>query len=102
MAPPSAPAVPASIARRETELRRTVFSVIAFPPLCFGGLSIQPPIFHSPAVVLAVHHHRDPLELRLPAGRRAHMIYDRPPEALLQQVIGVLHQLLAFHRVGLL
>jgi hypothetical protein len=54
-------------------------------------LSVKPPIFHAPTVVLAVDHHCDPLELRLPAGRRAHMIDDRPPEAFLQQVIGVLH-----------
>src|SRR5262249_48624775 len=38
--------------------------------------AVEPPIFHAPAIVLAVDHDRDVLHLRLPAGRRAEVVND--------------------------
>src|SRR4051812_23043075 len=60
-------------------------------------LFVQPPVFHAPAVVLAVDHQGDAFELRLPTGRGAQVIDDRPAKPLLQQEVGVLHQLLALY-----
>src|SRR5258705_13401468 len=38
--------------------------------------AVEPPIFHAPAIVLAVDHDRDALELRLPAGRGTEVVDD--------------------------
>jgi hypothetical protein len=40
-----------------------------------GPLFVEPPIFHPPAVVLAVDHQGHALQLRLPTGRCAQVIW---------------------------
>src|SRR5215469_11710736 len=42
-----------------------------------GGLFIEPEVFEAPAVVDAVDHRGEPLDIRLPAGRRSRVINDR-------------------------
>src|ERR1700720_1480807 len=61
-APPSTPAVPTSIVRRNTERQRTVFSVIAFPPT-FPG-SNQPEL----RLIEATLQERQGTGIHLPPG----------------------------------
>src|SRR5438477_12329555 len=63
-------------------------------------LAVEPPIFHAPAIVLAVDHDRYALELRLPAGRGAKVVDDRPRAILLQFLVDVPDQALALLLVG--
>src|SRR5438105_15151383 len=63
--------------------------------------AVEPPIFHAPAIVLAVDHDRRTLQLRLPAGRGAEMIDDRPRAVLLQFLVNLPNQPLALLLVGL-
>src|SRR3954454_19337721 len=67
-------------------------------PLC--SLSIEPPIFHAPAIVLAVDHDRHALELRLPASGGAEVVDDRPRAVFLQFLVDVPDQTLALLLVG--
>src|SRR5438045_7120628 len=64
--------------------------------------AVEPPIFHPPAVVLAVDHDRDALQLRLPAGRGAEVVDDRPGTVFLQLLVDLPNQALAFLLIGLL
>ena len=57
--------------------------------------SVEPHIFHAPAIVLAVDHDGQPLQLGLPAGRGAEMIDDRPRPVLLQFLVDFPDQLAA-------
>src|SRR5437879_12741180 len=63
--------------------------------------AVEPPIFHAPAIVLAVDHDRDALQLRLPAGCGAEVVGDWPRAVLLQFLIDVPAQALALVLVGL-
>src|ERR1051325_7698397 len=49
-------------------------------------LLVQPSVFEAPAVVIAVHHHRVPLEIGLPAGGR-YRIQDRGPRPVFRQLL---------------
>src|SRR5258708_29424551 len=67
---------------------------------CGQPSAVQPPIFHAPAIVLAVDHDRRALHLRLPAGRGAEMVDDRARAILLQFLVDVPDQALALFLVG--
>src|SRR6267154_711550 len=67
---------------------------------CGQPSAVQPPIFHAPAIVLAVDHDRRALHLRLPAGRGAEVVDDRPRAILLQFPVDVPDQALALFLVG--
>ena len=56
---------------------------------------VEPDVFEAPAVVDAVDHHRQPLHLRLPAGREAFVSYDRARPLLLQFLVDLPYQRLA-------
>src|SRR5438477_11759475 len=62
--------------------------------------AVEPPIFHAPAIVLAVDHDRDALQLRLPAGCGAEVVDDRPRAIFLQFLIDVPDQALTLLLVG--
>ena len=64
------------------------------------GLFVEPDILHAPAVEEAVDHDRQPLDLRLPAGREAVVEEDRPSAILLQFLVDVPHQMAALFLVG--
>src|SRR5260370_37720336 len=64
-------------------------------------LPVEPDVFHAPAVEDAVDHRRQPLDLRLPAGRCEAVQDDRPCPILLQLPVDLPHQLLAFFLIGL-
>src|SRR6266852_2522151 len=95
-------------------LLRTLPDVASFPFVSlslscapFAGLVkdsrllVEPDVFHSPSVENAADHHRQPLYPRLPAGRLAVVGDDRPGSVLLQFLVDLPHQLLAFFLVGL-
>src|SRR5258708_4315098 len=63
-------------------------------------LFVEPHILEAPAIVLAVGHHRQPLDLGLPAGRRAQVVDDRARQVFLQLVVDIPHQLFALCRIG--
>src|ERR1700738_417588 len=56
---------------------------------------VEPHVFHAPAIVLAVDHDGQPLQLGLPAGRGAEMIDDWPRPVLLQFLVDFPDQLAA-------
>src|SRR5204862_3487045 len=62
--------------------------------------AVEPPIFHAPAIVLAVDHDRYALELRLPAGGGAEVVDDRSRAIFLQFLIDVPDQALTLLLVG--
>src|SRR5437764_3347774 len=62
--------------------------------------AVEPPIFHAPAIILAVDHDRDVLQLRLPTGCGAEVVDDRPRAVLLQSLVDVPDQALALLLVG--
>src|SRR5580704_9666202 len=64
-------------------------------------LTVEPGVFETPAIVIAVDHHRVPLEIRLPAGGRDG-IEDRRPRTVLRQLpFDLPHGLLALLDIGL-
>src|SRR5258708_32677808 len=63
--------------------------------------AVEPPIFHAPAIVLAVDHDRDALQLRLPAGCGAEVVDDWPRAVLLPFLIDVPDKALALVLGGL-
>src|ERR1700720_3487962 len=63
-------------------------------------LFVEPHILEAPAIVLAVGHHRQPLDLGLPAGRGAQVVDDRARQVFLQLVVDIPHQLFALCRIG--
>ena len=67
-------------------------------PACFSA--IKPNVFHTPSVVLAVHHEREPLDLGHQAGRRPAMKDDRPSPILLQLFVDLPNQQAAAFLVG--
>src|SRR5439155_4105233 len=72
-----------------------------YPAPSRGGSSIEPDVFHPVAVVDAVDHRRQPLDVRLRAGPAARVEDDRPGALLGQTPFDLPDQLLAFFRVGL-
>src|SRR4029077_17471670 len=64
-------------------------------------LLVEPDIFHTPAVEKAVHHQRQPLHLRIPAGRAAVVKDDRSGAVLRQSPFDLPYELLALFLVGL-
>src|SRR6266478_495536 len=83
-------------------MRATRASRYTMPSLGLGPHSaVEPPIFHAPAIVLAVDHDCDALELRLPAGGSAEVVDDRSRAVLLQFLVDVPDQALALLLVGL-
>src|SRR5712671_7797626 len=87
-------ATPVNLQRREPAEPR--LCTISFSP----GSFVEPHVFEAPAIVLAVGHHCQPLDLGLPAGRGAQVIDDRARQTLLQFIIGVPHQLFALAWIG--
>src|SRR5260370_30580742 len=70
------------------------------------GLTVQPGVFEAPAVVDAVDHDRQPLDVGLAATRGAVVKDDRPGAVFLQLAVDLPYQLLAllaigFHRLAL-
>src|SRR5438309_1485635 len=65
------------------------------------GSSIEPDVFHPVAVVDAVDHCRQPLDVRLGAGPAARVEDDRPGAFLGQPAFDLPDQLLALLDVGL-
>src|SRR5271168_1816287 len=64
-------------------------------------LLVEPDVFEAPAVIDAVDHRRQPLDVRLPAGRSAVVPNYRPRAVLLQLLVDLPDQLPAFLLVGL-
>src|SRR6266404_916774 len=107
-------------AQRQTDrpamapLLRTLPDVVSFPFVSlslscapFAGfvkdrrLLIEPNVFETPAVEDTADHRRQAPHPRLPAGRLAVVSDDRPGSVLLQFLVDLPHQLLAFFLVGL-
>src|SRR6516225_11350385 len=65
-------------------------------------LAVEPQIFETPAVVDAVDHDRQPLDIGLPTARRPVVKDDRPGTILLQLAVDRPHQLFPFLGVGFL
>ena len=63
-------------------------------------LAVEPDIFHAPAVVLAVYHDGQPLDLRLHAGRGAGVVDDRARPVLLQLLVDVPDEMPALFSIG--
>src|SRR5436190_15818489 len=70
------------------------------PALSPWGLSVQPHVFHAPAVVDAIDHRRQPLDLRLPAGGKNIVKNDRASSVFLQFPIDLPYQPLALVLIG--
>src|SRR5215470_1469587 len=66
-----------------------------FPPCLRGGLLVEPDVFHSIAVVDAVDHRHEPLDIGLLAGLATRIEDDRPGLLLGQAPFDRPHQLLA-------
>src|SRR5260370_361183 len=64
-------------------------------------LLFEPDVFHAPAIIGAVDHHRDVLDLRLPAGGLARVIDDRAHPFLDHPALDIPHDPLALFRIGL-
>src|SRR6266851_570304 len=62
-------------------------------------LSVEPNVFHAPAVEAAVGHRRQPLELRLHAGREPRIEEHRPRGILGQPALDLPYQLAPLLRV---
>src|SRR5437870_2972007 len=65
-----------------------------------AGLPVEPDVLHPIAVVDAVDHGHEPLDVGLPAGRAARVEDDRPSPGLGQPLFDLPHQRFAFYRVG--
>src|SRR5215467_10179815 len=65
------------------------------------SLAVEPQIFETPAVVDAVDHDRQALDVGLPAARRLIVEDDRPGAILLQLAVDRPHQLFPLLGVGL-
>src|ERR1700736_4598271 len=63
-------------------------------------LSVEPDVLEAPAVIDAIDHRRQPLHLRLPAGRGDAVKDDRPSAILLQLTVDLPHEFLAFFLIG--
>src|SRR5204863_10159063 len=72
----------------------------SLPALSPWGLSVQPHVFHAPAVVDAIDHHRQPLDLRLPAGGKNIVKNDWASSVFLQFPIDLPYQPLALVLIG--
>src|SRR5271165_91123 len=66
----------------------------------FAGLTVEPKVFEPPAVVDAVDHDRQPLDVGLPAARGAVMKNNRPGAVFLQFAVDLPHELFALLSVG--
>src|SRR6266436_8863838 len=66
-----------------------------------GPLLVEPDVFHAPAVVDAVDHDREPLDIGLLAGRAARIEDDRSCRILRQLPFDLPYQLLALFQIGL-
>src|SRR5207237_4072149 len=64
------------------------------------SLAVEPDVFHAPAIIGAVDHHRDVLDLRLPAGGLARVIDDRAYPFLDHPALDIPHDPLALFRIG--
>src|SRR5947199_7452794 len=65
------------------------------------ALFVEPDVFHAPAVVDAVDHDRQPLDIGLLAGRAARIEDDRPCRILRQFLFDLAYQLLPLFRIRL-
>src|ERR1700730_11292005 len=63
-------------------------------------LLVEPNVFEAPAVIDAVDHRRQPLHLRLPAGRGDAVKDDRPSALLLRVTVDLPHVCFAFFLIG--
>src|ERR1700679_595513 len=77
---------------RETPGRFPDIPIRAVLILYARASSIQPDVFHSPAVVLTVDHQGQALDLRLPAGCSSPVIENGSGQFLLQRAVDFLHQ----------
>ena len=87
VAPPSA--------SRKIASSRTGAPSMTAPIGSASALPVEPDVFEAPAVVDAVDHHRQALDVGLPAGRGAVVKDDRPGAVLLQLAVDLPDQLLA-------
>src|SRR5450759_2561235 len=71
-----------------------------YPAGYLARLPVQPDVFHAPAVVDAVDHDCQPLDIRLTAGRRAVVEDDRPGALFLQLLVDFPDDLPALLLVG--
>src|SRR5215471_18748164 len=111
---PSHPTTSSSSAPAVTrKSRRPNLSIASIPPPrresprssrhCSSGcsLAVEPQIFETPAVVDAVDHDRQALDVRLPAARRLIVKDDWPGAILLQFAVDRPHQFFPLLGVGL-
>src|SRR6516165_8077348 len=89
---PARPSLPAA-ARQPPEAFR---AFVVFLPL-----PVQPDVFHTPAIEMAVHHLGEPLDPRLPAGRTTGIEQDRPGDVRRQPALDLPENRLAPLRVAL-
>ena len=64
-------------------------------------LFVEPHILHAPAVEQAVDHDRQSLQLRLPAGRKAVVVKDRPSTIVLQFFVYLPNEMPTLLLIGL-
>src|SRR5216684_1273156 len=79
---------------------RTAIQTEARPTTLTPGLLVEPDVFHPVAVVDAVDHRHEPLDVGLRAGAAARIEDDRSGAFLGQTPFDLPHQLLALFGVG--
>src|SRR6516162_6142346 len=80
--------------------RQSYSTKVSVIPLS-SRLPVEPDVFETPAIVLAVRHHRQSFDLRLPAGRGAQVVDDRPGQIFLHLIVDLPGELPPLGRIGL-
>src|SRR6516162_10435019 len=93
--------MPPARSRVRSATRQTTQSFEDGASCLSSSLLVEPGVLKAPAIVIAVDHHRVPLELGLPAGRRARIEDDRTCGVFGQSAFDLPHQLLALVAFGL-
>src|SRR5215469_876655 len=81
--------------KRDTDIYRLIDQMPGLPG-CGAWSPAEPDVFHAPAVEEAVDHDRQPLDLRLAAGREAVVVEDRAGAVFLQLAVDVPDETAAF------
>src|SRR5690348_10150369 len=68
---------------------------------CRALLFVEPDVFHSPVVVDAVGHHREPFDPRLPTACARRVEQHRPEHGFRQFALGLPDEVLTFYRIAL-
>src|SRR5262244_1691878 len=63
-------------------------------------LAVEPDVFHAPAIVLAVDHDGQTLDLRLHTSCQARVVDDRPRPVFLQSLVNLPNQAPALFPIG--